>query len=90
MVVIASGLKTLVEANGAVVLDIPRDSMIVLNPTAAYVWRQLEQRVPLDTIVKNLATLADMDTAIVSADIATFLADLSKRKLITGGDTINS
>jgi hypothetical protein len=56
-----------VDQDGAVILDIPRNAMTTLNSTGAYIWQRLNQGMSLDAIVAQLAN--DTDTSSVTTTV---------------------
>lgn len=82
MAAILPHLKSVVDQDGAVILDIPRNTMTILNPTGAYVWQRLKQGKAIDSIVADLALEAGMDIVAVAADVEAFMADLKSKHLL--------
>ena len=76
-----SHLKAIVSKDGAVILDIERDSMSTLNPTGAYVWQRLEQGEAIETIIADLASETGEDHLLVERDVREFVADLQQKQL---------
>ena len=75
-------LRTVVNDDGAVILDIEHDSISMLNPTGAYVWRGLARGDMLETIIANLALDTGEDSSMVERDVLEFIDDLKKRRLL--------
>jgi hypothetical protein len=75
-------LKTIVSEDGAVILDIERDSMSTLNPTGAYVWQGLERGETIETIIANLARETGEDSPVVEPDVREFVAELQRKQLM--------
>jgi hypothetical protein len=82
MVSQTSNLKAIVSEDGAVILDIERDSMSTLNPTGAYVWQGLQRGDTIETIIANLASETGEDHLIVERDVRGFVAELQQKQLI--------
>jgi hypothetical protein len=75
-------LKTIVSEDGAVILDIERDSMSTLNPTGAYVWQGLQRVETIETIIANLARETGEDRVVVEPDVREFVAELQRKQLM--------
>ena len=75
-------LKTIVGEDGAVILDIERDSMSTLNPTGGYVWQRLQRGETIETIIANLARETGEDSLVVEPDVREFVAELQRKQLM--------
>jgi hypothetical protein len=78
-----SHLRSVVDNDGAVILDAPRNRMTTLNPTGAYIWQRLERGMPVHSIVTELARETSMDEAVVQIDVDAFIKELKAKELIT-------
>jgi hypothetical protein len=76
-------LRSIVDQDGAVILDIPGNQATPLNSTGAYIWQRLVQGMLLDDIVVQLARETNTDIEVVVRDVAQFMEDLKSRHLIT-------
>lgn len=54
MLTIAPHIRSIVDHDGAVILDIKRDAMLTLNFTGGYVWEKLKQGKLIEEIVSEL------------------------------------
>lgn len=77
----AEHLKSIVDHDGAVILDIPRDTMLTLNPTAGYVWERLCAGRSVDEIIQELAEDTRADIECVDRDVRAFIDELKERHL---------
>jgi hypothetical protein len=75
-------LKAIFSEDGAVILDIERDSMSTLNPTGAYVWQGLQRGETIHTIIANLSRDTGEDSLLVEPDVREFVAELQQKHLI--------
>jgi hypothetical protein len=75
-------LKAIVNEDGAVILDIERDSMSTLNPTGAYVWQGLQRGETIETIIADLARDTGEDHLLVERDLRQFVAELQRNQLM--------
>ena len=76
-------LRSVVDQDGAVILDIERNSMLTINSTGGYVWERLQQGVQIEEIIRNLASETGADPATVDRDVHEFLDELKSRHLLT-------
>jgi hypothetical protein len=74
-------LRSIVDHDGGVILDIPQNTISTLNSTGAYVWERLERGMAIDAIVSELALETGTDPAIVHRDVEIFLDDLKSKHL---------
>jgi hypothetical protein len=81
MLAITPNIRSVVDHDGAVILDIPRNAMTTLNSTGAYVWERLTQGVPLASIVTQLSRDTGADEYVVEADVNAFMEDLKSKHL---------
>ena len=82
MVAVAQNLRSIVDHDGGVILDIPHDTLTSLNAIGAYVWRRLEEGQRVDAIVTELARDTGADSTVVARDVDEFLEHLKTRHLI--------
>ena len=75
-------LRSIVNDDGAVILDIERDSISTLNPTGAYVWQGLERGESLETIIVNLTRETGEEFLLVERDVREFVEDLKQKRLL--------
>jgi hypothetical protein len=79
----ATHLRSIIDHDGAVILDIERDSMLTLNFTGGYVWEKLKQGKLIDEIVRELASDTGTDLVIVDRDVRAFINELKSKHLLT-------
>lgn len=82
MLVPTPHLRSIIDHDGAVILDVERNSMLTLNATGGYVWEKLQQGKSIEDIVRELAAEALAETAVVERDIREFLEDLKSKHLV--------
>ena len=75
-------LRSVVDADGAVILDLERNSMLTLNSTGGYIWDKLQQGDMPEEIIRKLADETLTDVAIVERDVRDFLEQLKSRRII--------
>ena len=79
----AAHLRSIIDHDGAVILDIEHDAMLTLNSTGGYVWEKLKQGKLIDEIICELASETETDTAMVDRDVHAFLDELKSKHLFT-------
>ena len=78
----AAHLRSIIDHDGAVILDIEHDAMLTLNSTGGYVWEKLKQGKLIDEIVCELASETGMDRATVELDVQAFVEQLLAKQLL--------
>ncbi len=82
MVEANSHLQMVVNADGAVILDIKRGKISTLNPTGAFVWQALERGEDLEAIATRLANETGKQVEVLERDLLEFIDALKKAKLL--------
>jgi hypothetical protein len=77
----APELRSIVDHDGAVILDLKYETILILNPTGGYIWRELQQGASIDDIVASLARETTMDIAVIERDVAAFMDQLKAKRL---------
>jgi hypothetical protein len=77
-----SSLRSIVDHDGAVILDISRDEFFSLNTVGAFIWTHLGKGDSLERIKASLSAETGMDIAVVSVDVDEFVAELKSKKLL--------
>lgn len=72
-------LRSVVDHDGAVILDIEHDAMLTINSTGSYVWQGLQQGKQIDEIIRELASDTGADPVAVDRDVQAFLDELKSR-----------
>lgn len=75
-------LRSIVNQDGAVILDIPRDQMLTLNSTGGYIWEKLQQGETVDEVIHGLSAESNTDPSIVEKDVHAFLEQLTSKHLL--------
>jgi len=78
----AAHLRSIIDHDGAVILDIEHDAMLTLNSTGGYVWEKLKQGKLIDEIICELASETGADPATVDRDVHAFFDELKARRLL--------
>lgn len=82
MVTIPPNVRAVVDHDGAVILDIHRNTMTALNHTGGYVWQRLNLGMSLDAIVAELARDTGTDATVVALDVDLFMEELKSKHLL--------
>ena len=81
MAAIPAHLRSIVDHDGAVILDIKRDQFFSINPVGSYIWERLLKGEGIDQIARALAEETGAELAMVVADVNEFVADLKSKQL---------
>jgi len=82
MATMPSHLRSVVDHDGAVILDSSRNAMTILDATGAYIWQRLNRGVPLDAIIAELARDTGVDEQMVAKDVDAFMEQLKSKHLV--------
>jgi len=77
-------LRSVVDQDGAVILDVEHDAILTLNPTGGYIWERLQRGELIEEIIDDLSRDTGMEVAVVERDVRDFLEDLKSRHLLAG------
>jgi hypothetical protein len=81
-----SHIRSIVDHDGAVILDAKNDVFYGANSTGAYIWSGLLRGESVDQIACALAADCGVDLQTVYSDIESFLADLKAKRLLRFDD----
>jgi Coenzyme PQQ synthesis protein D (PqqD) len=76
-------LRTIVNEDGAAVLDTARGTISTLNTTGAYIWQALERGQREEEIVDQLARETGESPNTIRDDVKGFIAALRDRKMLS-------
>ncbi len=82
MLSIPPHLRSIVNQDGAVILDIPRDQMVTLNSIGGYIWDKLQQGKTIHEVIQDLSAECKTDPLIVERDVQAFLEQLTSKRLL--------
>lgn len=83
MVTDNSHLRTIVNEDGAAVLDTKRGTISTLNATGAYVWQALERGGLEEDIVEELARKTGSPPDAIRQDVSDFIAALQEHGMLS-------
>ena len=78
-----SHLRTIVNEDGAAVLDTERGTISTLNTTGAHVWQALERGEGEEDIVEALARETGTPREVIRQDVSDFIAALQENKMLS-------
>jgi hypothetical protein len=76
-------LRTIVNEDGAVILDTKLGTILTLNTTGAYIWQALERGESYETIAMNLAHETGEQLDLVEHDVRLFIESLRAQRLLS-------
>lgn len=74
-------VPTVIDQDGAAILDIERGLLCTLNPTGAFVWQRLRCGESIETIIAGLARETGEDALVVESDVRDFIGTLELNRL---------
>jgi len=78
----SSHLRSIVNEDGAVILDIPGNQIVTLNSIGGYVWDKLQQGKTIDEVVRELSVESNTDPVEVERDVHSFVEHLISKQLL--------
>jgi hypothetical protein len=75
-------LRSIVDSDGAAILDIDRGMLTRLNTTGSYVWGCLLRGESVSRIVLSLAAETNTDVTVVQCDVDVFLEQITTHHLL--------
>lgn len=82
---IAAHVKSVVDADGAVLLDLKKGKYFSLNGIAAEIWGGIEAGLDHAAIEAHLARSYDAAPERLRADLESFMASLAREELVHAG-----
>jgi hypothetical protein len=78
-----SHLRTIVNQDGAIILNTTSGDITTLNFTGAFIWQALQQGDAIETIAANLACETGEQMGSLKLDVREFTDALRERKLLS-------
>jgi hypothetical protein len=75
--------RSVVDQDGAVILDMKNNAMLILNSTGGYIWERLQRGKLIDEIAHDLSRDTGMDLAAVERDVYEFLENLKAKQILS-------
>lgn len=83
-----SQIRSIVDRDGAIILDIRNDAFYSANSTGAYIWSRLIAGESVEQIARALTRDTGIDPAIALSDVEEFLASLKSKRLFDFNDDL--
>jgi hypothetical protein len=83
MITVAPHLRSIVDRDGAVILDKPRNALTTLDSTGAYIWERLQRGLQVDAIVAELVRDTGAEESVVTKDVEEFMEQLKSKRLVS-------
>ena len=77
-------LRSIVNEDGAVILDVRHNQMVTLNSAGGYIWNKLQQGQSAGEIIRELSAESNTDPLVVEQDVHAFLEQLMSKHLLHG------
>jgi hypothetical protein len=81
-------LHSVVDSDGAAILDVQDGTLIRLNSTGSYIWERLLQGEQPGQILLSLAAETSTDADLIRQDVDAFVEELLARHLLGAGGTV--
>ncbi len=73
---------TVINQDGAAILDLSRNQITTLNSTGGFIWDRLQRSQAVEQTIQELAVESNTDPAIVERDVRVFLEQLKSEHLL--------
>ena len=83
MIKTPSHIRSTLNADGAVILDIKNGAMLGLNSMGGFIWERLQNGTPIEEIAKEIVQETSADPGQVERDLNEFLEQLRAKQLVT-------
>jgi hypothetical protein len=77
-----SHLRTIVDQDGAAILNVKAGTITTLNVTGGFVWQGLQRGEDVDMIAQNLARGTGAEADAIKKDLLEFIDAMKKEKLL--------
>jgi hypothetical protein len=83
MIQLSENLRTVIDQDGAVLLDVVRGKIVRCNRTGAVILELLSRNCDRDQITAEFSRLYELSPAAAQADVAAFLRSLEEQGLVS-------
>jgi len=83
MITVTPKIRSIVDHDGAVILDASRNTMTTLDSTGGYIWERLQRGLQLDAIIAELARDTGADKLVIARDVEEFMEQLKSKHLVS-------
>ena len=77
-----SHLSTVVNQDGAAVLDVSRKQITTRNSTGGFIWERLQQGRTVEQVIQDLTIECNTDPVVVERGVHAFLEQLKSQHLL--------
>ena len=82
MLMLTPNLSSVIDQDGAVILDVSHNSISTLDELGAYVWERLERGVSIGAIASEVASETGENPSTIAIDLADFIGQLKTSRLV--------
>lgn len=82
MSLLLTRLHSVVNSDGAAILDVSRNQITTLNSTGGFIWDRLRQGWTVEQAILDLASECNTDPSIMEPDVRTFVDRLKLMGLL--------
>jgi 6-phosphogluconate dehydrogenase (decarboxylating) len=75
-------LRTVVNQDGAAILDVTRNQITTLNSTGGFIWNRLRDGRTVEEAVQDLASETNVGPAVVECGVREFVEQLKSEHLL--------
>ena len=86
MLSLPTHLKTVVNQDGAAILDVSCNQITTLNSTGGFIWNRLQRGRTVEQAVQDLAAETNTDPEVVGRDVQVLLELLESERLVSFSD----
>ena len=79
---ISENVRSMINRDGGILMDIEHGTMISLNVSASRVWKKLEQNIPQNQIIEEVSVEFDISPETARRDVQEFFDNLQKHSLL--------
>ena len=86
---ISENVRTMINQDGGILMDIEHGMMISLNISASQIWKKLQQNVPPAQIIEEISVEFEISPETARRDVQELLDSLQKHALLKADDLKN-
>jgi hypothetical protein len=79
---ISPNVRSIINQDGGILLDIEHGTMISLNVSASQIWKKLQLNIPPDQIAREISVEFQISTETARHDVQEFIDNLQKHELL--------
>jgi hypothetical protein len=78
-------VRSIVNADGAALLDVDRGTITTLNAVGAFIWQELGRGQSTESIIQSLAERTGEAASVIAEDLDVFLGTLAAQNFLHEG-----